>query len=172
MLDVQSPDDGVRACGMLNRDGTLTVGFVNRNREPTEVTLDTDLFRKNVRVYEYDPRHVPYNRFAALQGPSALLGREALTYTLKPESVTYFTTDYLEKTQRVAAGGVTAEPGLIRWNAVTDAHHCYYRVFTGDREDFAPAPENQIASTVATSLHTNAAKRYVKVLSVDKSGNM
>ena len=172
VLDIACPDPNIRVCGILNRDTSVTIGVVNRNQEETPVSLSTDLFRKEIRVYEYDPAHVPYNRFADLQEPAAVIGRDAPVYTLKPESVTYFTTDYITKTQRVQADGVTSADGVIRWNAVGDKNHCYYRVFTSDDPDFTPARENQIASTVAASLRTDEAKAYIRVLSVDRSGNM
>lgn len=60
----------------------------------------------------------------------------------------------------------------ISWNAVEDKNHCYYRVFSSDEEDFIPEKGNQIASTVSTTLKTDAVKKYIKVISVDKSGNM
>jgi hypothetical protein len=41
-----------------------------------------------------------------------------------------------------------------------------------DEAEFSPSVENQIASTVGTSLKIDGTKKYVKVISVDKSGNM
>ena len=150
----------------------MTVGMVNRSKEPIAVTLSSDLFLKDVRVYEYEAEHVPFNRFADLQDHAAVLPQSNVVYTLKPESVTYFTTDYITKERRVCADGIEVADGMIGWKAVDDENHCYYRVFTSDNADFVPSKENQIASTVATALRTKDAKKYVKVLSVDKSGNM
>ena len=172
VLDIESTDKNVRACGIFNRDKSATVGMVNRNKEAVEITLDTDLFNKDVRVYEFDPANVPYNEFADLQDFSAVISRDKLTYTLKPESVTYFTTDYITKDAPVEAEVVENADGKICWNEVSDKNHCYYRVFTSDDASFIPSKENQIASTVATELSTDRAKRYVKVLSVDTSGNI
>jgi len=73
------------------------------------------------------------------------------------------------------AGGVPVKP-------VEDEDHCYYRVYRGAAPDFRPSPENQIASTVETSLDfdarylddaaiLNVRGDYYKVLSVDRSGN-
>ena len=67
VLDIDCPDKNIRACGILNRNGSVTVGFVNRNKTETEISLSTDLFKKDVRVYEYDHSNVPYNKFADMQ---------------------------------------------------------------------------------------------------------
>ena len=80
--------------------------------------------------------------------------------------------DYIAKEQRVYADGVAFADGIISWNAVEDKNHCYYRVFTSDIYNFVPSKENQIASTVSTTLQTENIKKYIKVISVDKSGNM
>ena len=172
VLDIDIPDKNVRACGIMNRDKTVTIGIVNRNKTETEISFDTDLFNKEIRVYEYDPYNVPYNKFADMQDFSTIIGEENPTYTLKPESVTYFTTDYTVKEKSVYADGITFEDGVVKWNRVEDKNHCYYRVFTSDEKDFVPSKENQIASTVGTTLKTDEVKKYIKVLSVDKSGNM
>lgn len=172
VLDIECSDENLRASGVFNRDKTVSVGIVNRNKEATEITLDTSLFDKAVRVYEYDANDPPYNEFADLQDYTAVLEGESLTYTLKPDSVTYFTTDYMTKEHSVYAENVTFDEETIRWNEVEDKNHCYYRVFTSDERDFVPCRENQIASTVSTALSGKIAKKYVKVLSVDRSGNM
>jgi hypothetical protein len=172
VLDIEIADKNKRASGIMNRDKTITVGIVNRNKTETEITLCTELFDKEIRVYEYDPYNVPYNKFADLQGHTATISKDKPTYVLKPESVTYFTTDYIVKEQSVYAEGVAFADGEVSWNAVEDKSHCYYRVFTSDEEDFLPSAENQIASTVATAIKTDKVKKYIKVLSVDKSGNI
>lgn len=172
VLDLEIPDKNIRAAGIMNRDKSVTVGIVNRNKEETKISLCTDLFQKDVRIYEYDPCHVPYNKFADLQNYTTVLCKDALNYTLKPESVTYFTTDYTTKEQHVYADGIAVTDDIIRWNAVGDKNHCYYRVFTSDTDHFVPSKENQIASTVSTMLPSKDVKKNVKVLSVDKSGNM
>ncbi|MBE7042897.1 MAG: hypothetical protein E7399_05320 [Ruminococcaceae bacterium] len=172
VLDIEIPDNMIRACGILNRDNSVTIGIVNRNKQETEITLHTDLFQKDVRVYEYDPGNVPYHPFGDMQDFTTVMNKETVTYLLKPESVTYFTTDYITKEQRIFADNVIVSDGFISWDEVEDRNHCYYRVYTSDDADFAPVQENQIASTVGTTLQTNAAKKYVTVISVDKSGNM
>lgn len=172
VLDIESFDENIRGCGIFNRDKSVTIGFVNRNKEETEINLSTDLFNKDVRVYEYDANNPPVNKFADLQDYTAIISKDKLTYTLKPESVTYFTTDYITKESRIYAENVVVGEGEISWNAVEDKNHCYYRVFSSDEEDFIPEKGNQIASTVSTILKTDAVKKYIKVISVDKSGNM
>ena len=134
-------------------------------------SLDTVLFNKDVRVYEYDANNPPFNKFADLQTYSSIIANENLKYTLKPESVTYFTTDYLTKNKTVYAKDVVCENGVVSWSGVEDKNHCYYRVYTSNDKDFIPSIENQIASTVATSISGKIVKKYVKVISVDKSGN-
>jgi len=171
VLDIDCPDKNIRACGILNRNGSVTVGFVNRNKMETEISLSTDLFKKDVRVYEYDSNNVPYNKFADMQDYTKIVGKDELTYTLKPESVTYFTTDYIVKEKPVYAEDIVFADGIISWNAVADDNHCYYRVFTSDEKNFVPSMETQIASTVSTTLKTEETKKYIKVLSVDRSGN-
>ena len=172
VLDIECSDKNLRACGIFNRNKTVTVGIVNRNKEATEISLDTSLFDGDIRVYEYDANNPPYNEFADLQDYTAIISKDKPIYTLKPESVTYFTTDYILKEESVYADGVEIDGGFIKWNAVEDKNHCYYRVFTSNEQDFIPSVENQIASTVATSIKSDKVLKYVKVVSVDKSGNM
>jgi hypothetical protein len=172
VLDIECEDKMLRACGIMNRDKSVTIGIVNRNEEATEVALETSLFTKNPRIYEYDANNPPHNKFADLQGYSAILSKDAPTFILKPESVTYFTTDYIEKENQVFAEIVTIENETVSWKEVNDKNHCYYRVFTSNDKDFVPSYENQIASTVSTSLKSKKMKKYAKVLSVDKSGNI
>ena len=165
VLALASDDDLLRMSGVRTREGCTTVGIVNRHTNPTDITLDAALFDgKPVRVYEYDPQNVPFNRFADLQAPSATLDThgETVTYTMPPESVIFITSDYIEKNEPVEAENVRREDGFLLWDAVNDPNHCYYRVYL-DGE--------QIASTVATSLPAESDGTY-RVLSVDISGNI
>jgi len=172
VLDIDVEDKNLRCCGIINRDKSVSLGIVNRNKENTKITLKSDLFKKGIRVYEYDPSNVPFNEFCDIQDYSDVLDAETTEYELKAESVTFFTTDYIEKAETMYAENVTVTDGVISWNAVEDKNHCYYRVFSSDKEDFIPEKDNQIASTVGTMIKTYEAKEYVKVVSVDKSGNM
>ena len=171
VLTVDTGDDLLRSCALLNKDSSVSMGIVNRSTEPKEIKLDSDLFRKAVRVYEYDPYNVPYNRFGDLQETAAVLDPENLVYTLKPNSITFFTTDYQEKAKRVQAQNVVYQDGKLTWDAVADPNHCYYRVYAGDTKGFRPSAKNQIASTVACDLPADG-KAYYKVLSVDQWGNV
>ena len=169
VLNITCDDSMVRCCGILNRDGSISVGFVNRNKNDVEIELDSDLIKKDVRVYEYDTKNVPYNKFGDIQDFTVITQN---TYVLKAESVTFFTTDYEEKTKHYVAGGKKIENKILYWNPVQDTNHCYYRVFAGDKADFIPTKENQIASTIDCSLPIENEKLYYKILSVDKYGNI
>lgn len=172
VLDIDCDDKDLVSCGVQNHDGTISVAFVNHAKEPKTVTLSCSLADRPMRVYEYESRHVPYNRFCDIQPMSAVLAPDALTYELKPESVTFFTTDYIEKAATVAAKNVRAADGVLTWDEVADPNHCYYRVYASDQRGFKPSIDNQIASTVATALPIKEEKKYYKVLSVDQSGNV
>ncbi len=172
VLDIECSDKNLRACGIFNRDKTVTIGIVNRNKEATPVSLCSDLFNQNIRVYEYDANNPPYNSFGDMQNFADIIECSTPVYTLKPESVTYFTTDYITKKETVFAENLEISDGTIYWSEVEDRNHCYYRVYASDEENFIPSKENQIASTVGTSLKTSCTKKYIKVISIDKSGNM
>ncbi|MBQ4631581.1 MAG: hypothetical protein IJB70_11425 [Clostridia bacterium] len=172
VLKIENDDKNLRICAVRNRDKSVTVGIVNRNKNDTKITLCSDLFEKEVRVYEYDPKNVPYNKFGDIQDFETTVPADKPSYSLKGESITYFTTDYITKEKTVEAQITEFEDGVISWDGVDDKNHCYYRVFTSDEKDFEPKKENQIASTVATSLKCENLKKYCRVLSVDKSGNM
>lgn len=172
VLDVRTDDPLLRCCAILNRDRSVSIGVVNRHTEAVDIALDTALFNKAVRVIEYDSHAVPENPFADIQDACCVLSPDAAAYTLKPESVTFFTTDYITKDAAVFAQLEETEETVLRWKAVDDPAHCYYRVYAGDTPDFAPCPQNQIASTVDTELPITDASRFYKVLSVDTSGNV
>ena len=163
VLTIDAGDDKLRCCGIYNLDGSVTVGIINRHKAEKEITLDTELFKKPVRVYEYDPRNVPYNRFGDLQAPVAVLDPKIPSYTLKPESIVYFTTDYQEKAETVEAANLQVSDGKLTWAPVTDENHCYYRVF---------ADGVQIASTIACDLPVESETATYEVKSVDQWGNI
>lgn len=172
VLTVDTGDALLRACGLLNRDGSVSVGIVNRSKEPVAIRFDSTLLLQDMRVYEYDPRHVPANAFADIQDYAARLDAKEPVYTLKPESVTFFTTDYREKTAPVEAADVTAENGRLSWSPTAEKDHVYYRVYACEKEEFTPSRENQIASTVGTDVAVPDEGLHYKVLSVDKYGNV
>ena len=172
VLDIETDDKLLRSCGIMNRNGSVSIGIVNRNKEETEIKLDSSLFRKKIRVYEYDPRNVPMNKFSDIQDYTVLLDENNPVYTLKAESVTFFTTDYEEKAESVYAEDVTVSGNILSWTEVSDKNHVYYRVYASDTEDFTPSKENQIASTVGTDIKISDNSLFYKVLSVDKYGNV
>ena len=173
VINTSCEDKLIRSCAVMQRfGGGTTLGVINRHKEATEIMLSTELFKKPIRVYEYDPNNVPYNRFADMQKPSAVLDPNNPVWTMKPESIAYFTTDYIEKTEQVEAEGLHIEDGILKWTAVEDPNHCYYRVFADNTDiDFPLDDAHQIASTAAC--YTEAGEyKYYHVLSVDVSGNI
>ena len=189
VLDIENNDPLVRLTALLNRDGSISIAVVNRHTESTPLKLKLDLKhiekQQPLRVYEYDSQNVCVNEFGDLQDPSAILtlGNEGeIEYNLLPESLTILTTDYKTRQKAIYAKKVTRRGNLLTWLPVEDGEHCYYRVYRGKTADFKPSLENQIASTVDTSLDfsarylddaaiLNVEGDYYKVLSVDRSGN-
>lgn len=171
VLEILAEDPLLRTCGVINRDGSVSVGIVNRHTDPCPITLDSALFHQNIRVYEYDCLHVPVNDFADIQD-FTVLNKDDPAITLPPLSVTFFTTDYKEKAKTVAAKGVKKKGDRLVWKEVKDPNHCYYRVYAHPNANFVPSRENQIASTVATDLPITDKKLKYKVLSVDQWGNV
>lgn len=169
-LDCKNPL--LRCCGILNRDGSVSVGIVNRSKHSEEIRLESEFFKKPIRVYEYDPQNVPFNKFCDLQDYNTVLDEAQAVYSLKPESVTFFTTDYKLKEKRLYADGLAVSADKLAWNSTNDSEHCYWRVFASEKRDFEPSKANQIASTVANELPIESSALYYKVVSVDKSGNM
>ena len=172
VLNMENSDPMLRMCGVMNRDGSVSLGIVNRSKEEASIQLDTQLFTKGIRVYEYDSKNVPANPFGDIQAASATLEPQNASYILKPESVTFFTTDYIEKAAPVVAENLALQGGILTWSPVADPEHCYYRVYASHTPDFSPNSGNQIASTVATDLPVTNNSLYYKVLSVDNSGNV
>ena len=172
VLDVDNDDPNIRCCAVMNRDKTVSIGIVNRNKTDKKIELNSNLFNKNIRVYEYDPRNVPFNDFCDLQDHSTVLDAENAVYVLKAESVTFFTTDYIEKAETVYVEDLVVSENILSWKMSEDSNHCYYRVFASENPDFCISKENQIASTIATEIPIKDDSLYYKVVSVDKSGNM
>lgn len=188
VLDITNDDSLIRICAMLNRDGSVSVVVVNRHTAPTPVKLKLSLIYMNkqpMRVYEYDSRNVCSNEFGDLQDPSAELlfqNTDEIVYTLLPESLTVFTTDYKPRSKEIYAQKVVQKNHWLSWQPVEDEEHCYYRIYRGKEPDFIPSLQNQIASTIETSIDLtarylddaailNVEGDYYKVLSVDRSGN-
>lgn len=171
ILDITTENPMLRACGVINRDGSVSVGIINRSENETEINLMTEIFKKPIRVYEYIADNIPFNEFSDLQNYSDILAKDGGKYVLKPSSITYFTTDYVEKNSTLFAKGVRRKGETLTWRTVKDKNHCYYRVYASKEKDFIPNQKNQIASTIANSLPITKKKQYYKVISVDNSGN-
>ncbi|MBQ8510340.1 MAG: hypothetical protein IJ493_10590 [Clostridia bacterium] len=184
VMDIASDDPLLRICGLLNRDGSVSVLVINRHTEMTPIKLRLSL--KHIekqppfRVYEYDSHNVPMNEFGDLQDFSDVISAPdgKIEYELKPESLTVFTTDYAERPD-VWAKKVVRDGEMLHWDAVKDDLHCYYRVYRGETPDFVPSRANQIASTVAETLDfgarylddaaiLNVKGDYYKVLSINR----
>ena len=78
VIEISTEDYNLRSCAVINRDGFVSVGIVNRNTEMTAIKFDCNLFMKNVRVYEYDANNVPYNDFADMQDFSEVLDNDVI----------------------------------------------------------------------------------------------
>lgn len=171
VLNVDSKDPMLRMCGIMNKDMSVSVGIVNRHKNTVTVRACANgFFKKKARVYEYDSNHVPKNKFCDLQTYAYEI-EDGDEIELKPESVTFITTDYTERDYKVYATDLKVECGRLSWNEIRGGDHCYYRVYASENMDFEPSPKNQIASTIAESIPINDEKLFYKVLSVDKSGN-
>ncbi len=164
VLDIQNDDPLLRTLALLNKDGTLSVFVINRHEDAREIAIDLRLRhiekQPPLRVYEFEAAHPPVNEFGDLQEPSCTLGHESgrFAYAVKPLSLTVFTTDYVCR-EDVPAENVRLEDGVLKWDAVHDDQHGYYRVYRGETPDFTPDRTHQIASTIAETLELNA--RYL-----------
>lgn len=168
VLEIENDDPMLRMAALLHKDGNVSIAIVNRAKEKKPISLNLDMKHaedlKPFKVYEYDSNNVPMNEFGDLQEETvriALDGELKLSYELLPESVTVFTTDYVDRPETYARNvRLSPDGNTLLWDEVTDKLHCYYRVYRGEEPDFVPSTENQIASTIATTLEFNA--RYLK----------
>ena len=85
------------------------------------------------------------------------------TVALPAKSMTFLTTDYVDRTPPAVGGVRLNDDGTLIWNAATDPDHVYYRVFRDGK---------QIASTVATQLDVKGVQGDYAVRSVDRWGNV
>lgn len=165
ILDVVSSNPDVRACAVMARDGSVRVVAVNRGgtREDLTVTLPRTAVSRAFRVTSWEARKPFVSPFADLPPFTELAERtdDAIRTVLPPESITVLTDGWLPREAPVTAEIVSHEGGVLRWKAVSDPRHCYYRVF----RDGA-----QIRSTVALSCSAPDEGRY-EVRSVDVDGN-
>lgn len=163
VLDAYWDDEKLRAAAVTNADGSVSVCIISWHETQQEVELSIDhTMDKPMRRYDYSAQNVPYNPFCDLQSASGTVQcNGSVKLTLAPQSVTFLTTDYVDRTP-AKIKKVTLKGTTLRWDACKDPEHCYYRVY---------ADGKQIASTVATSLKIGDPKLHYKVISVDKYGN-
>ena len=173
VLHVDWDDELIRACGVTNPDGTMSFAIINWSKDCNEVKLNLDFEPgKAMRIYEYEADNVPFNKFNDLQASSGTvaLTEGENTLTLKPQSVTFLTTDYTDR-EPAKINNIRKKGGVLTWDKCLDKEHTYYRVYASDKKDFEPTPDAQIASTVAERLNAQDKHKYYKVVSVDKWGN-
>lgn len=163
VLDARWDDEKLRAAAVTNADGSVSICIISWHETQQEVELSIDhAMDKPMRRYDYSAQNVPYNPFCDLQSASSTVPcNGSVKLTLAPQSVTFLTTDYVDRTP-AKIKKATLKGTTLRWDACKDPEHCYYRVY---------ADGKQIASTVATSLKIGDPKLHYKVISVDKYGN-
>ncbi|MEI7730925.1 MAG: hypothetical protein WCO56_15225 [Verrucomicrobiota bacterium] len=178
---VETKDPWLRAGAVRHADGRWSIAVVNRYKAamPVEIKLPIEHSQPLVfRKYLYDAVHVKKHPFGDLPGPVATLTlADALRDTLDPQTLVIYTTAY-DNTPPAPVRGLSvsaADAGakIVMWQPSGDADFCYYRVFRGPRADFTPAPDQQIASTIATHFtdQTPVPGAFYKVVAVDQSGN-
>ena len=173
VLDTKWDDETIRCCGVTNSDGSVSVAIINWSEDAVSTDLNMDFeISKPMRRYEYMADNVPLNKFNDLQDYTAVisLAKGANTITMPAKSITFFTTDYKDRTPSKIKN-IRAKDGVLTWDKCTDEEHTYYRVYASDSKDFEICIENQIASTVAESVAIDGKHKYFKVISVDKWGN-
>jgi hypothetical protein len=165
VMKARVDDDALRAGGVANPDGSVSLALVNWGGEKAVSIAVPHPLAKPLRIYEYDSANPPDSAFNDLQPAKGTVvasgGRVAISVPAK--SMTFLTTDYQDRSP-AAVGGLRVEGGMLAWAQSDDPEHCYYRVFKDGI---------QIASTVATSLSVgNMPSNRFAVRSVDKWGNM
>ena len=155
-------DATLRFGGVTNPDGSASFAVVNWGPAKTVELAVAHPLAQPLRVYEYDSAKPPTNAFNDLQPAKGTAAAKdgAVTVDVPARSLTFLTTDYVDRVPEAVAG-VQANDGVVRWKASEDPDHVYYRVYCDGR---------QIASTVATSAKGPKAGRF-HVRSVDRWGN-
>lgn len=172
VLPVKSDDPLLRSGAVLNPDQSVSVAVINRG-EARQVTVDcssfkvrhdgTPLLHQPLRRYVYEADNVPWSAFNDLQPASGTVKSSDGSFTalLPAKSMTFFTTDYVDRIPS-AVDGVVLKDGVLSWTPSADAEHRYYRVYRDGR---------QVASTVATSCRVGRHDGKFSVVSVDRWGN-
>ena len=170
-------DPMLRGGAVVNPDRSVSIALINRGPAKT-VSVDCSSWKTRVdgtpalhqplRRYVYEAAHVPYSPFNDLQPMSGTVTAKEGTFsvTLPAKSITFLTTDYVDR-QPAAVTGLRIANGLLAWEPSEEPEHRYYRVYKDGK---------QIASTVAIGLpvpgmKSENAKRFA-VKSVDKWGNV
>ena len=177
VLPCSFADPMLRGGAVINPDQSVSIALVNRGPEKA-VAVDcsswktradgTPSLHQPLRRYVYAVGHVPYSKFNDLQPPAGtVIAKDgAFSVSLPAKSITFLTTDYVDR-QPAAVVGIRIADGLLAWEPGEEPEHRYYRVFKDGM---------QIASTVATSLPVPDAKpgdvSRFSVKSVDKWGNV
>ena len=166
-------DPMLRGGAVLNADRSVSIALINRG-PAKDVTVDcaswkaradgTPALHQPLRRIVYDSARVPYSAFNDLQAASGTVTATGGVFavSLPAKSMTFLTTDYVDRTPP-AVEGVARRGGALVWDAAKDPDHVYYRVYRDGK---------QIASTVATKLDGTAAAGVYTVRSVDRWGNV
>ena len=164
VLEPAFADADLRVGAVTNPDGSCSVAVVNWGGKKTVRVSSAHPLEKPLRVYEYDSAKPPMNAFNDLQSAKGTVAATngVFAATLPPRSLTFFTTDYVDRTPP-AVTGLSFRDGVLAWTASTDANHVYYRVYHDNR---------QIASAVATKLDVKGVEGTYDVRSVDRWGNV
>ena len=141
-------DQMLRGGAVINPDRSVSIALINRGPAKT-VSVDCSSWKTRVdgtpalhqplRRYVYEAAHVPYSPFAK---------DGAFSVSLPAKSITFLTTDYVDR-QPAAVTGLRIANGLLAWEPSEDPEHRYYRVYKDGM---------QIASTVATSLNPGGSR--------------
>ena len=173
-LSINTNDYLLRSGGVVNDDGTVSIAIINRSADKKIVDLSFNFKPdKPMRYYLYDSSNVPRNKFTDLQDYSELINaaNNILTVELPSNSVSLLTTDYKDD-KPAQINNIAIDNGTVSWDESKCPDHVYYRVYKGENENFTPAKNNQIASTVATSIKDNSNEPgCYKVKSVNKWNN-
>lgn len=162
VLVCETDNDSFRAGAVSNEDGTVSVCLVNRGDtdEETDVTLEYPVGQA-FRRYDFSADDPPISEFCDLQPYSELISCfGSMKITLPARSVTFLSTDYVDRVPS-PVGGVVRRDGRLSWEESGDEAHCYYRVYRDGR---------QICSTAACFCDAPEDGDYA-VISVDKYGN-
>ena len=152
-------DPMLRGGAVINPDQSVSIALVNRGPAKT-VSVDCSSWKSRIdgapsfhqpfRRYVYEVGHVPYNAFNDLQPPAGTVTAKdgAFSVALPAKSITFLTTDYVDR-QPAAVTGLRIAGRVLAWEPSEEPEHRYYRVYKDGK---------QIASTVATSLNLGGAQ--------------